>query len=70
MVEERRIRRVVGLAVVEEEGSIEYGLSALEEGKREEGRNAAGLQEHRQPCTVADEGQWVLTSVSCRSCRS
>jgi hypothetical protein len=49
VVEERMIRHLVELAVVEEEGNIEHGLAVFQERKREGGRNVAGLQKHSQP---------------------
>jgi len=49
VVEERMIRHLVELAVVEEEGNIEHDLDAFQERKREGGRNVAGLQKHSQP---------------------
>jgi hypothetical protein len=48
VVEERTLRHLVELAVVEEEGNIEHGLAVFQERKTEGGRIAAGLEKYSQ----------------------
>lgn len=55
MVEERNLRHLVELAVVEEEGNIEHGSAVFQERKTEEERIAVGLRFQEE-----EDSNWTL----------